>query len=138
MLETILIVTSATIVLTLGTLHLIYTFRGDKLRPRDRELQTRMEQAFPVITRQTTMWRAWIGFNASHSFGAILFGAIYGYLALAHPAVLFGSAFLAILGGVTLLGYLVLAKRYFFRIPLRGILLALIAYVGAFAARLIP
>ena len=27
-----------------------------------------------MITPQTTLWRAWIGFNASHSLAAILFG----------------------------------------------------------------
>ncbi len=28
-----------------------------------------MQQVSPVITRQTTMWKAWVGFNASHSYG---------------------------------------------------------------------
>ena len=28
------------------------------------------------------MWRAWVGFNATHGFGLILFGALYGYLAI--------------------------------------------------------
>jgi hypothetical protein len=35
------------------------------------------------------MWKAWIGFNASHSFGLILFGTVYAYLALAHGSFLF-------------------------------------------------
>ena len=76
----ILMTLSALVLSTLGVLHLIYTFHGPKLTPRDPDLQARMAEVHPVITRQTTMWRAWVGFNASHSMGAILFGLIYGYI----------------------------------------------------------
>ena len=122
---------SAAIVLLLGLLHLLYTFRGPKLRPRDAELQERMSAVSPVISRETTMWDAWVGFNASHSFGAILFGVVYGYLSLIHPEFLFGSAFLLVVGLVLLGGYTFLAKRYWFSVPLRGILVSLILYAIA-------
>jgi hypothetical protein len=35
------------------------------------------------------MWKAWVGFNASHSYGAILFGLVYGYLASMSSEVVF-------------------------------------------------
>jgi hypothetical protein len=35
---------SAAVVLTLGVLHLLYTFRGPKLRPRDPALLARMDE----------------------------------------------------------------------------------------------
>jgi hypothetical protein len=82
-----------------------------------------------VITRETTMWRAWVGFNASHSYGAILFGAVYGYLSLAHSAFLFRSTSLLSLGLLLLGGYAFLGKRYWFSVPFRGILLATVFYV---------
>jgi hypothetical protein len=126
-----LIAGSAAIILLLGLVHLLYTFVGPKLLPRDRELQVRMQEVSPVLTRQTTMWRAWVGFNASHSFGAILFGAVYGYLSLVHSAFLFQSTFLVLLGLVLLLGYVFLAKRYWFSIPFRGILAATALYAIA-------
>ena len=126
-----LIAASAAIILVLGLIHLLYTFYGPKFLPRDRELQTRMQEVSPVITRQTTMWKAWIGFNASHSLGAILFGAVYGYLSLAHSAFLFRSTFLLLLGLLLLSGYLILAKGYWFSIPFRGILVASFLYVLA-------
>jgi hypothetical protein len=126
-----LIAASAAIILLLGLAHLLYTFYGPMLLPRDPELQTRMQEVSLVITRQTTMWKAWIGFNASHSYGAILFGAVYGYLALVHSAFLFQSTFLLLLGLLLLFGYVFLAKRYWFRIPLRGILLATFLYILA-------
>jgi len=126
-----LVAASAAIILLLGLVHLLYTFYGPKLFPRDRELQTRMQEVSPVISRQTTMWKAWVGFNASHGCGAILFGAVYGYLALAHSAFLFQSIFLLSLGLLLLFGYVFLAKRYWFRTPLRGILLATFLYALA-------
>lgn len=137
MLAGVLIALSAAIVLTLGTIHLLYTFWGPKLRPRDSAVQAAMSATHPVLTRKTTMWRAWIGFNASHSLGAILFGLLYGYLALAHPAVLFQSAFLLALGLGMLAAYLLLAKLYWFSIPFAGILIAFIWFVAGVAAALL-
>lgn len=126
-----LIAASAAIILLLGLAHLLFTFSGPKLMPRDRELQARMQEVAPVISRETTIWKAWVGFNASHSFGAIMFGAIYGYLSLVHAAFLFRSTFLLSLGLLLLCGYLFLGKRYWFRVPFRGILVALALYVLA-------
>jgi len=126
-----LVAFSAAIILLLGLIHLLYTFRGPKLRPRDAELEARLKQVSPVITRETTMWKAWVGFNASHSYGAIFFGVVYGYLALAHSAFLFQSTTLLAVGALLLAGYTFLGKRYWFSIPLRGIVVALVAYLGA-------
>lgn len=126
-----LLASSAAIILLLGLVHLLYTFSGSNLLPRDRELQRRMQEVTPVLTRQTTMWKAWVGFNASHGFGAILFGAVYGYLSLVHSAFLFQSAFLLLLGLLFLFGYVFLGKRYWFSIPFRGILAATVLYALA-------
>ncbi|HEV7575764.1 MAG TPA: hypothetical protein VGO85_06955 [Caldimonas sp.] len=131
-----LVAASAAIPLVLGLLHLLFTFHGPKLLPRDPALQAHMAGVSPVITRQTTMWKCWVGFNASHSYGLILFGAVYGYLALAHAELLFRSGFLLALGLLVLLGYLVLSGRYFFRTPLRGVIVATVLYVvGVIASR---
>ena len=125
---------SAAINLCLVLAHLWLTFRGTALQPRDESMAARMREVTPRLTRQTTMWRAWIGFNASHSFGAMLFGLTWGYLALAQPAVLFGSPFLLGLGLSLLVGYAVLGWRYWFSIPFRGIALATALYVAALIA----
>jgi hypothetical protein len=81
------------------------------------------------------VWKAWIGINASHSFGAVLFGAVYGYLALARGAFLFQSAYLLSLGLLMLFGHVILAKRYWLSIPFRGILLSAVLYGLAFLIR---
>lgn len=129
-----LITASAAIILSLGLIHLLYTFRGHKLHPRDAELEARLREASPVLTRQTTMWRAWVGFNASHSFGAIFFGVVYGYFSLAHAGFLFGSPFLLSVGLLLLLGYAFLGYRYWFSVPFRGIVLATVLYAAAIVA----
>jgi hypothetical protein len=126
-----LIAASAAIILLLGLIHLAYTFSGTKLHPRDAALQARLKEVSPIITRETTMWKAWIGFNASHSYGAILFGLVYGYLALAHSSFLFQSAFLLLLGLLLLAGYAFLGKVYWFSVPFRGIVLSTALYVAA-------
>ena len=130
-LPSLLVAASAAIIFTLGALHLWYTFVGNKLHPRDPQLRERLEQVPLVLTRQTTMWKAWVGFNASHSYGTLLFGAIYGYLALVHSAFLFHSWFLLSLGLLALVAYAFLGKRYWFSVPFRGILLATAFYVVA-------
>ena len=128
-----LVACSGAILLLLGLAHLVITFRGPKMLPRDSGLRVRMQEVSPVITRQTTMWKAWVGFNASHSYGLVLFGAVYIYLALAHERMLFQSAYLLALGFLVLLGYVFVAERYFFRVPLRGVLLATVLYAAAVA-----
>ncbi len=126
-----LVVASAAIILLLGLVHLLYTFHGRKLHPRDPALEAHMREVSPVLTRETTMWKTWIGFNASHSYGAILFGLVYGYLAIAEGGMFFRSPFLLLVGLLLLVGYVFLGKRYWFRIPFRGIVLATAFYFAA-------
>jgi hypothetical protein len=130
----LLLATSALVILALGVAHLVFTFRGNKFHPRDAALEARLKEVSPIITRETTMWKAWVGFNASHSYGAILFGLVYGYLALVHGPFLFASPFLLGVGLLLLGGYVFLGKRYWFSIPFRGIVLATALYVLALGA----
>jgi hypothetical protein len=129
----ILIAASAAVLGSLGCIHLLFTYHGNKLDPRNPAVREAMEHSNPVITRQTTVWRATKGFNASHSLGIIAFALVYGYLALWRPAVLGGSLFLLALGMAVLLAYLALARRYFFRIPFRGVALACVLYASGWA-----
>lgn len=134
MIAKVLMICSASIILTLGLLHLVYTFWGAKLTPRDPALQVRMSHISPVITQETTMWRCWVGFNASHSLGAMLFGLIYGFLAIAHSPLLFNSLFLLMVGLGLLGGLVALGKVYWFSVPFTGISIALVCYVASIAA----
>lgn len=126
-----LIVTGALLIGLLGWLHLGYTFFTGLFAPRDPATEAAMKATHPVLTSRTTLWKAWVGFNASHSLGALLFSAVYLLLALEHMAWLHEApalAWLAVLGG---LAYLGLAIRYWFRTPLIGIAAATACFLGA-------
>jgi hypothetical protein len=115
-----LIAASALVILVLAVLHLIFTYWGRRFHPRDAALEARMKEVSPLISRETTIWRAGIGFHASHSVGAILFSLVYMYLALEAANFLFKSPFLLILGLAFLCTFVVLAKLYWFTVPFRG------------------
>lgn len=137
MLAHILVSASSVIMLLLGSIHLLFTFWGNKLDPREPAVQEAMSNAHMVLTSQTTVWRAWIGFNASHSISVALFGLVFGFLAIAHPELLFRSIYLQALGLAVLIGFVVLAKLYWFSIPLIGVSIALGCYLaGIVSARL--
>jgi len=131
-----LIAASAAVVAFLGAVHLYYTLATDKFSPRDCGLKQRLQAVSPILTSRTTMWKAWVGFNISHSLGALLFGAVYGYLALFRWPVLVGSPFLLATGALVLGAYLVLGKVYWFSAPFRGIALALLLYLAGLVVAL--
>lgn len=131
-----LIAFSAAITGLLGCIHLFYTFGSNKFDARDAALTAALKQVSPIISRETSMARAAKGFHASHSFGVMLFGLIYVYLALWHSGLLLQSWFLLGLGWALLLGYLALAKCYWFSVPFRGIGLACVLYTAGLMAGL--
>jgi len=132
----VLVTAGVAVVLLLGCAHLAYTFVTDRLNPRDAEVMARLKVVPLKVSRETTMWRTWIGFNASHSTGLIFFALCYGYLALWHADLLFHSPFLAVLGALMLVGYLVLAKLYWFSAPLMSIALATVLYLLGYVVAL--
>ncbi|OYU44556.1 MAG: hypothetical protein CFE44_12330 [Burkholderiales bacterium PBB4] len=135
---TLLFIASATVIGTLGSIHGLYTFYGNKLHPRDAATLQAMQHSHPVLTRETTVWKATLGFNASHSLGAILFALVFGYLAGWHGPFLKESLFLQGLGLATLLVYWALARRYWFSIPRRGIALTCALYALALLSQWMP
>src|SRR6516165_7599151 len=88
--------------------------------------------ACAAISSETTMWKTWVGFNVSHSMGLMLFGLIYGYLTLYRWDVLQKSYFLAGLGLVVLVSYVVLARVFWFSDPLIGVSVATLLYAAGF------
>jgi hypothetical protein len=126
-----LIVTGALIFGLLGTLHLAYTLFTNKFSARDAATEAAMKATSPVLTSRTSLWDAWIGFNASHSLGAMLFAAVYLVLAIGHMPMLRESPTLLWLAVLAAASYLVLAQRYWFRTPLVGIALGTACFLGA-------
>ena len=91
-----------------------------------------MKEVSPNLTSQTTMWNAWIGFNAILSLGLMLFGLVYGYLAVFQFAVLQQSLFLLLVGFIFLASLVVLWKCYTYYLPVVVFAISLVLYgIGA-------
>lgn len=116
------------IFLLLGTAHLRITFSGTKLHPKNDATIEEMKNTHPRLTKDTTMWKTWIGFNASHSAGAIFFGALNIALASQYFWVIQESVFIVFLNSIFVLFFLFLARVYWFKIPLMGVLLATLCF----------
>ena len=114
----------------LGTLHLLYTFFTNKFSSRNKALDEQMKTSFPVLTKKITMWNAWVGFNGSHSSGAIYIGVVNLILAIQYFTVLQNPVFL-LLNLITVLFYLWLGKKYWFNIPFNGVLISAICFITA-------
>ena len=126
-----LVLISAAILIVLGAAHVLLTYFTSAFHPRQTALIEALTTGHPVITTQTTLWRGLIGFHVSHSMGAIYLGLVYAYLALEAPALLFKSHFLLGLGAGALALYMVLAKAYWFVLPLVGFCVAFACFVAA-------
>lgn len=126
-----LLILGSSIFLLLGTLHLLYTFFTTKFDPHNKEAQKAMETTNPRLTKETSVWKAWIGFNASHSTGAMFFGIVTIYLAIFQPSVVTDSLFYISLCTANAAFYLFLARNYWFSIPVIGISISTLCFVGA-------
>jgi len=124
MMAKIFILIASSIFLILGITHLVYTFFTNKFLTRDGETNKRMNSTSPILTKETTVWKAWIGFNASHSVGAMFMGLINIMLVCQHFEVYQNSFNILLLDICIGIFYLFLAKKYWFKIPLLGILIA--------------
>jgi hypothetical protein len=119
------------IYLVLGALHLFYTFFTTKFDPRNKDVIEEMKNTSPRLTNETTLWKTWIGFNASHSTGAIFFGSINAILAIEYFPVIENSFLISLLTICTSGFYLWLGKKYWFSIPFTGILIATCCFIAA-------
>jgi hypothetical protein len=122
----------------LGSLHALYTFldirRPRRLVPQDPSLALAMAESPVRLARGgTTMWRAWVGFNFSHSMGAILFGMLCIGAGLALGTIILPAWILLVLVLIALM-YAGLSILYWFRIPTVGITLATFCLVTAWLA----
>lgn len=122
----------ASIFLILGTIHLIYTFYSNKFSSRNTKVIEEMKSSRPILTNETTIWKAWIGFNASHSSGAMFIGILNIYLALLYFDTIVNNTFFYLINIITTFFYLWLAKKYWFKIPFLGILTSFLCFLSVF------
>ncbi len=129
MLKQILPIIGASIFVLLGIAHLYYTFLTNKFNASDGAVTEGMKNTQPLLTRQTTIWNAWIGFNGSHSLGAIFFGIINIILYTQLYNFTSTSVYIQGLNVAMCLCYLFLAFKYWFKTPLAGIAVATVCFI---------
>ena len=117
-----LLILGGTVFGVLGALHAVYTLldlrNPRRLVPVDPAVAHAMaNSALRLSGGGTDMWRAWIGFNFSHSLGVLLLGALAIWAGTRTRPLPVG-----IVAALTLIGclYLTLALRYWFRAPAVG------------------
>ena len=130
--NSILLILGGAVFGVLGSLHAIYTLldlsNPRRLVPADPSVAKAMaNSALRLSSGGTDMWRAWIGFNFSHSLGVLMVAAL---------AVWAGSGSntlpVSIMPALTLIGcvYFVLSLLCWFRTPAIGVAIG----TGCFAA----
>ena len=126
--------------LVLGIAHAMATPRrpGDAkgLSPSDPQLAEAMTRSGLRLTRRTDMWRAWVGFNLSHSLGVLVF-ATFVFVTGRSASAFDTEAHIGIpFAFVVAAGYLWLARRYWFRTPLIGCVLAVVLFLASWITRM--
>lgn len=127
----ILLILGASIFGILGTVHLLYTFFTNKFEAHDPNVTEAMKGTSPILTKETSVWNAWVGFNASHSLGAMLVAAFYIPLSTSYFHIIQQSVWFSSLPVLIGLSYLILAKKYWFRIPFLGVLISTLCFAGS-------
>lgn len=83
------------------------------------------------LTRQTTMWKAWLGFNLSHALGLVIFGLTSFLIAVYHLDLILNLQPLLFLVITVAAIYLFLAIRFWFFGPAVGSAIGLALFVAS-------
>jgi hypothetical protein len=121
--------------LVLGVAHVRATplvpDRPRGLSPADPRLAEEMTRTTLRLTRRVDMWRAWVGFNLSHSLGLLVFGLVVVLVGRSEAVFLQeGRTFVPLALAVSA-GYLALAVKYWFRIPIAGSAMGVILFLAS-------
>jgi hypothetical protein len=125
--------------IVLGTIHAIETpttpEQAKGLSPRDPEYRQGMRQQTLVLTRRTNLWLTWVGFNLSHSLGAVLFGVAV-LLAGRSTSAFEANAPFVPFAVVVSAAYLAIGLLYWFRTPIIGISISVVCFVASWMLRM--
>ena len=127
--------------LVLGVAHALVTplAVGDRkgLSPSDPSLARSMAESRLRLTKRTDMWLAWVGFNLSHSLGAVAF-ALFVLVLGRNTASFETNAALGLpLAFLVSAAYLALGVKYWFRTPILGCAFSFACFSAAWALRML-
>jgi hypothetical protein len=131
----LLFIIAAAIFCLLGVTHVVLTIRDlydpRSFTPTDDTVRQAMVGARLRLAPATTIWRAWIGFNFSHSLGLLVFGGILGGLALYDFRLVARSIALQVTAIVVAGIYAGLAARFWFAVPAAAAACGALAFLAS-------
>lgn len=124
----------------LGLLHALATplATSDRkgLAPADPSLAEAMARGRLRLTKRVDLWSGWVGFNLSHSLGAVAFGAFVLVVGRSADSYAAQAAFCGPLAVAVSGAFLALGLRYWFRTPIAGCAVAFACFALAWALQL--
>lgn len=130
-----LIVVAASIFVMLGSLHGLLTLRDisnpTSFTPRDPALRHAMQESGIAFHPDVNLWKAWLGFNLTHSLGIVLFGGAFLYIGLFVPGAYAGSRALQAVAVSVSATYLAISVFFFFSGPVIGSAMATVCFLAA-------
>ena len=121
--------------LVLGCAHAFHTPTSTTdrkgLSPADGAVAESMARARVLLTGRTDLWKAWVGFNFSHSLGAVLFGAAVLLVGRTPASFESNAAVFLPFALLVSLVYLWLGLLYWFRTPIAGITFSVACFAVA-------
>lgn len=115
------VIIGASIFVLLGSIHAVYTFQDlDNPRnftPRDENLWDAMQKSTVALHPKINLWKAWIGFNFSHSLGLLMFGGAFLYIGIFHLSLFEQLILLKLCSILIPAVYLILSISFWFPTP---------------------
>lgn len=138
----VLFVIGAMPLIFLGGMHLYFTVKDNRhptfIVPRSIKLIRDM-QAEPLrVTSETDMWRAWIGFNISHSIAVLLVGIGTLYLVWVYPQWVVSDILMLWASPVLAWVFVILSRCFWFSKPFQGTLVSAVLLTAAAIAATLP
>ena len=133
----LLIVIAAIPFLLFGAGHGALTLRDVKhpraFTPTDPALREAMQQSTLRFHRGWNLWKAWLGFNLTHSLGLIVFGGAFLHVGIFEPQLFASSVLMQAVAVAVSAAYLLVSLQFFFSRPIIGSAIGLACFLAAAA-----
>lgn len=114
--------------IALGLLHLVFTAKDIAeprfLAPKSQKALAEMQTEELRLTSETTVWRAWLGFNVTHSLAVLMTGVTTVYLSLNYWTIMESDVVIAWAAPFLAWVFVMLAKQFWFSRPFSGALVS--------------
>ena len=106
------------------------------LSPADPTLAEAMARGRVLLTKHVDVWSGWVGFNLSHSLGAVAFGAFVLVVGRSAGSFAAQAAFCGPLAVAVSGAFLAIGLRYWFRTPIAGCAIAFACFALSWVVRI--